>query len=360
MTPRRVLVIVTRRIGDVLLATPLVRSLRRAWPDCAIDVLVFKGTEGVLAANPDISRILTVPERPGLLAHARHFARIFRRYDLALSLLAGDRPTVYAWAAGRRRVGLLNDTPKERWKQRLLHQWVPFDNLDTHTVRMHLALAGVLGVEPKAEVVLGWSPRDEERVGDILGADWREHRWAVLHPFPKFNYKKWHGEGWAELARWLSRQGFGILLSGGRDPEEQDYVSGLAPVMPDGTRNLAGALSLPQLAALLARAKLYVGPDTAVTHMAAALGVPTVALFGPSNPVKWGPWPKDFPAGRNPWQRVGSAHVGNVYLIQGIKHCVPCLQEGCGRHVGSYSDCLQELPASRVIEAAEALLADQG
>lgn len=360
MTPRRVLIIVTRRIGDVLLATPLVRSLRRAWPESAIDVLVFRGTEGVLAANPDITRILTVAERPGLLEHVRHFARIFRRYDLALSLLAGDRPTIYAWAAGRRRAGLLNDTPKERWKQRLLHQWVPFDNLDTHTVRMHLALADLFGAGKSSEVVVGWSPRDEERVGEILGAGWRDRQYALLHPFPKFNYKKWHDEGWTELARWLAGKGFRILLSGGRDPEEQEYVGALALVMPEGTRNLAGELSLPQLACILARAKLYVGPDTAVTHMAAALGVPTVALFGPSNPVKWGPWPAGFDPERNPWQRLGSRRQGNVFLVQGVRHCVPCMLEGCDRHIGSYSDCLQELQAERVIAAAEALLADRG
>ena len=57
--PRRILVVVTRRIGDVLLATPVIRSLRRHWPEAAIDMLVFRGTEGVLAGNPDIRRVLT-------------------------------------------------------------------------------------------------------------------------------------------------------------------------------------------------------------------------------------------------------------------------------------------------------------
>ena len=126
--------------------------------------------------------------------------------------------------------------------------------------------------------------------------------------------------------------------------------------MPAGSLNLVGQLTLGCTGYLLSRAAVYLGPDTAITHMAAALGVPTVALFGPSNPVKWGPWPKGHPADRNPWRRVGSGHVGNVFLVQGEKSCVPCLLEGCGRHIESYSDCLQELPASRVIAAARALL----
>src|SRR5262249_34172852 len=79
--PRRVLVVVPRRIGDVLLATPLIRSLRRAWPQAQLHVLVFEGTQGVIAANPDIDRIITVTERPGWLEHLRLLARIARRYD---------------------------------------------------------------------------------------------------------------------------------------------------------------------------------------------------------------------------------------------------------------------------------------
>src|SRR5690606_11591546 len=109
--PKSVLVIVTRRIGDVLLATPLVRSLKQAWPDAAIDALVFDGTEEILAANPDVRRVHAVPERPGLRRHLALLAPLVRRYDLALSLVPGDRPTLYAFIAGRRRAGLLIDRP---------------------------------------------------------------------------------------------------------------------------------------------------------------------------------------------------------------------------------------------------------
>jgi heptosyltransferase-3 len=94
--------------------------------------------------------------------------------------------------------------------------------------------------------------------------------------------------------------------------------------------------------------------------MAAALGVRTVALYGPTDPVKWGPWPKAHTASGNPWRRLGSQAAGNVRLIQGIVPCVPCGREGCERHVASYSDCLQQLPAARVIAAIEAVMRDEG
>ena len=98
------------------------------------------------------------------------------------------------------------------------------------------------------------------------------------------------------------------------------------------------------------------GPDTATTHMAAALGVPTVALYGPTDPVKWGPWPRGHGA-TNPGQRLGTQVAGNVCLIQGNAACAPCHKEGCERHIASYSDCLQQLPAAVVISALERLLA---
>ncbi len=353
--PRSVLIIVTRRIGDVLLATPLMRSVKRAWPDSALDVLVFEGTQGVIAANPDVRRILTVPERPGWLAHLSFILGLLRRYDIALSVLHGDRPTLYAFLAGRWRAGLLNATRKERWKQPFLHRWVPFDNRNTHTVLMNLALADLLGIELRPEVAVSWNAENAAGVNALLGRA-SAPPIAVLHPYPKFNYKKWRRAGWLETAGWLAARGYRIVLSGGADPAEIAYVADIARDMPPDTLNLAGRLSLAEAGCLVSRAAVFVGPDTALTHMAAALGVPTVALFGPTDPVKWGPWPKGHATSANPWKRLGSQIVGRVCLIQGNAPCAPCGKEGCERNVESYSDCLQQLPTARVIAAIEEVI----
>ena len=197
--PRSVLVVVTRRIGDVLLATPLIRSLKAAWPQAAVDALVLSGTEGVLAANPDVRRILAVPARPARLWHIGFLLRLRRRYDLALSLLNGSRPTLYASLAGHRSIGLQLAEPGGAWRRRLLDGWVPFDNLNTHTVLMHLALADALGVPRRAEVVAAWSGNDEQQADAVLGAQ-DARPLAVLHPFPKYRYKMWRPECWIEVA----------------------------------------------------------------------------------------------------------------------------------------------------------------
>ncbi len=354
--PRHILVICTRRIGDVLLATAAVRALKLAYAGASIDMLVFDGTQGAVMANPDLRSVLTIAERPALGQHLGLLRRIWRRYDLAVSLLAGDRPTLYAWAAGRMRVGTLAADDNSRWKRKLLDRWVAFDDLSTHTVAMNLRVVEQLGVSQRAAPVVSWSAQDKKDAASVFTLLDSGEPYAVLHMSPKYAYKTWTAAGWHELAHWLHQRGLVVLVAGGGASDELRYIDSLLVGLPDNTVNVAGKLGLGALAYVLSRAAMYVGTDTAVTHMAAALGVPTVALFGPSNPVKWGPWPLSFDADSSPWHMRGSGRVGNVCLVQGQTHCVPCLLEGCDRHINSLSDCLQQLPAKRVIAAAESLL----
>lgn len=355
--PRSILVVVTRRIGDVLLATPVIRSLKRAWPDAVIDALVFDGTDGVLAANPDLRTVLTVAARPARGAHGRLARRLWRRYDLALSLIPGDRPTLYAWLAGRRSAGLVIDAPDQRWKRWLLDHAVNHDSAHTHTLELYLRVLAPLRVAPQRAVVAAWRDTDAARVDALLAGAGVDGAFAVLHPSPMFPYKAWSAAGWRALGAWLAARGLRVVLTGGPAADERAAVAALAHALPAAV-DLAGRCSLPEIACLLARARLYVGPDTAITHLAAALDVPTVALFGPSDPVKWGPWPAQHAAAGNPWTRYApTQHAGNVTLLQGRAACAPCLLEGCERRLDSLSDCLQQLPAARVIAAAQQRLA---
>ena len=353
--PKRILLVCTQRIGDVLLATPLARSMKRAWPQAELDMLVFRGTEGVLAGNPDIGRVIAVPRQAALGVRWQELTGLWRRYDLAVSPLPTDRARLYCWAAASRSLGLLRSGGKERVKAVFLSAWREFDDLNSHTVSTGLGLAALLGIEPAFEVVPpGVSAAHLDallaRMPTLAGRPY-----AVLHPFPKFAYKMWTPAAWLALAAWLRQRGLALVFTGGPELAERAYVEGIARAA--GGLSLAAGLSLAETAGLIGRAKLYVGPDTAVTHIAAATGTPTIALFGPSNPVKWGPWPKAWASLESPWQRRGSGRQGNVMLIQGVGDCVPCLQEGCAGNVDSRSDCLQNLPADIVIRAAETMLA---
>ncbi len=341
----RILIICTRRIGDVLLATPLVRSCRTAWPDAVIDALVFRGTDGVLEGNPDLARVIAVQERSRWTARLSELRGLWGRYDLAFSVTPSDRARLYGWAAGGRHLGVLAPDEVTR-KQRWLDAHVQLDDLDTHTVATAMQLAMLADIVPCAQVV-------PPTAGGGLPLNVHAP-FAVLHPYPKFNYKMWTRAGWAALARFLAERGLDVLLTGSSDRQEVDYCAWIAAA--SGARSLAGTLRLAQTADLLRKAALFVGPDTVVTHLAAAVGVPTVALFGPSNPVKWGPWPESWTAMSSPWQRKGSARQDNVYLLQGEGHCVPCRLEGCDRTLASFSLCLTGLTEARVQAAALAMM----
>jgi heptosyltransferase-3 len=219
----------------------------------------------------------------------------------------------------------------------------PFDDLETHTVLQNLRLVRLLGVDAMATVKAPFEPLPRQYQ--------LQTPYVVIHPFPKFEYKKWQIGHWQSLIDSLSKANLHVVISGGPDSEERHYNSQLV-----GATNLTGCLSLAELSGLLAGAKAYVGPDTATTHMAASLGIPTVAIFGPSNPVKWGPWPADDGThvksiDQSPWRIRGSQRIGSVVLLQGPGDCVPCRLEGCDRHVGSRSECLEKLEPAAVLKA---------
>ena len=354
--PQRIAVVCLRRLGDVLLTAPLIRSLRQAYPDATIDALVFAGTEGVLAGNPDLDGIVSLPVRGGW----RALLPLRRRYDLALCTQASDRPHLISLWVARHRVSVVpaRGGPGYHWKRWLSRRWTELPQGDTHTVVQYLRLAEALGIAP---VYAGSPPRtaNDAAIAARLGDDWRAHAFAIVHPPPKFRYKAWTSEGWRQLVAWLCERGLRVVVTGGGGADEIELGRALAATRPAGqVISLAGTLQFGDLTWLMESARVFVGPDTSVTHLAAMTGVPTVALFGPSSPRIWAPWPAyDAPAAPTPWQQVApQQQCGNVWLLQGLGDCVPCLLEGCERHINSASACLDLLPAQRVIDTVARVL----
>ncbi len=343
--PSRVLVVVLRRLGDVLLTTPLIRSIKRAFPDAAVDALVFAGTEGIVTGNPDLAEVITMPARPSKRESLALGRRLWRRYDLAVSTQTGDRPTLFAWAAGRTSVGPVEgEKIGARVKALLLDRTATTDR-NRHRVEDVLALTQALGIAPVREIV---APS---------GALRPEHRpdgaYAVIHAEPMFRYKQWTQDGWRALAAALAQRGLTVVATGA--PSDRDALDDLWRTPPEVLRR-DGVLAWPELASLISGAQVYVGPDTSVTHLAAATGTPTVALFGPTDPRLWGPWPAQ--GLDQPWTGAGTIQRrGNVWLVQNPLPCLPCQQEGCLRRIDSHSVCLDELTADQVLRAVDEALA---
>jgi heptosyltransferase-3 len=342
----RILVVALRRLGDVLLTTPLIRSLKRAFPDAAIEALVFAGTEGILAGNPDLAGVITMPPR----AAAGCFGLVqslWRQYDLALSTQSGDRPTLLAWIAGRVSGGPVTPTGAIAWLKRMALDHPVATDEARHRVEEVLELATVLGIPAVRELVC---PSGPLRTDLLPKGDY-----AVIHAGPMFRYKRWTAEGWRALAASLAQRGLAVVATGG--PDDRRYCDEVwspgarVPVV----RRVDGMLTWPELAGLIGRARVYIGPDTSVTHLAAATGAMTVALYGPTDPRRFGPWPVGGAGGT--WQAAGTIQRrGNVWLVQNPLPCLPCRNEGCERRIDSYSRCLDLLSPHQVLVAVDQAL----
>ena len=345
----RILAVCTHRLGDVLLTTPLLRSVRRAWPDARLDVVTLESSMPALQGNADLQQVVGVPAGAGALDTMRRVG--WRAYDLAISTLHTDRAHLTAFGAASRRVNLAPRVGLGLWWKQRLGQPVT-GAPGCHTVVTYLAVADALGIPRHYDVVPPRAAQPHPRAAQL------PRPYAVIHPVPMYRYKHWSLAGWQAVIGWLERQGLRVVLTGGRADNERRLVGEVAAAGGAGVVNLCGELAFGELTGLIENAAVFAGTDTSVTHLAAATGVPTVTPFGPTSPVKWGPWPcglRDVAV--SPWRLVAPLQqAGNVWIVQGLEHCVPCRREGCEMRLDSRADCLDHLPASRVIAALDQAL----
>ena len=347
--PRRALVIKLGHIGDVLVATPVFTALREAFPQLRLHALVNQGTQAMLAHNPIIEKVLVLRRqhdgKRAALAHQLGLVRAVALggYDLCLELSGGDRGAFYCLASrARARLGFAAKRPCLR--DRVFYLAVDRSGVDEHMASVNLRPLRAWGLDPHdTGLKLYPGPSAQEQAGRLMAQHGFGSRGFVLvHPTSRWMFKTWTMEGNREVIAHLASQGLPVALTCAPVPVEMDYLARLAgsldPAWP--VVNLAGALDLPTLGALLAQARLMVGVDSAPMHMAAALGTPVLALFGPSGEKMWGPWQVDH------------------RVVAGDCPERPCGADGC--QGGKVSRCLEELPAARVIAALDELLALKG
>jgi len=336
---QNILVIKLRYIGDVLLATPVLHALRERFPDAHLAMAVNRGTEDVLKWNPDLNEVLVV-EREGLAGQVRFLRAVRRRgFDCVIDLTDGDRSAVLArCSAAPVRIGL---NEERRWRG-LLHTVVVRPGPATvHRVERDLETVRPLGIQPKAgPLVLQTSPQDDEVAARLLDEFSGEklstgvRPLVMLQPGARYWFKAWPAERFAELASRLAET-YGCRILIGGDARERDLAEAIRTNARAAIVSLAGRLTLLQYAAVLKRCTLFVGNDNGPMHMAAALGVPLVALFGPSNPAEWGP-------------RGARAEV----LYRGLD-CRRCFHPTCTRGEES---CMRQTTLDEVFAAAAKLL----
>ncbi len=352
----RVLIIKLRHHGDVLLTSPLPTLLKTYHPHIETDVLVYADTRFLLEQHPAIAQIHVIDrswKKRGLLYQLRAEMELLqtlrrRHYDLVLHLTESWRGALLArWI--RPPLAIVADYVRRRhsryWRNSFSHHY-PVPGRLRHTVEKHIDALRVLGLHPKTEerrLFLGISAPARQKIQSLLS----EHPWAsqgfiLIHPTSRWSFKSWNPEKTARVMETLLLQGHRVILSASPDPEEMAMINtivGYSSHPP--SLNLAGRLSLDELAALIERSQLFFGMDSAPMHMAAALNIPSVVLFGPSGDREWGPW---MPDERH---RVITADPEHF-------PCRPCGLAGCAD--SQIADCLETIPVPRVLQAIQEML----
>jgi lipopolysaccharide heptosyltransferase II len=289
---RRVLVVRLRSIGDTVLATPSLYALRRFLPDARIDVLLESWVAPVLEGFNAVDNILTV-ERGSAVSRAR-VARHLRaaRYDVAYNLHGGTTATLLTRSSGaRHRVGY----SAYQYSRLYNHAAPPASELwgtaKTHSVEQQLALLGWTGVpvSDRPRTQLAVTEKARASVAERLRAAHVDEArpLALIHPAAAFATKQWATRNFARVAQDLSARGFNCVAIAA--PNESPVVASLVE-NSEAQINAFTDLSLPEVTALAARSRLFVGNDSGVAHIAAAVGAPSVVIFGSSNVAHWRPW----------------------------------------------------------------------
>lgn len=343
--PNRILFIRLKAIGDVVLCTPLVRALRKAYPAARLDLLTDAAPASLLKHNPHLTTLLTAPPKGASLGGQWRFLKGLRqnRYDLVFDLFGNPRSAWMTFLSGApARAGYAYRGRKWAYTHR-----VPMNRTRKYQVEVNLDVLRYLGIPDDGigtEIFLtdgekAWGESCLDGLGLQKGGGPR----VGLNPTGTWSAKRWPAASWRELAQALSQTGIRpLLLTGPGDGALADEVTrGLGERVA-----LAPPTDLRQSASLIAGLDLLIGNDGAPQHIAQALGTRSLTLFGPT----WG----------ISWNKPGDPRHR---LMQDPPPCGPCDRTLCpnpphpASGVPSYLECLTRLTPEKVLEAARPLLA---
>lgn len=298
MKPKTILIACTAALDEIVLATPLARSLRRTWPAARLCWVVQPEWQALLAGHPAVDEVLVWPhdEWRALLGSGRLVAlsraiRDFRRklvlhdFDLGIDAQGSPQSAWLLWLSGaKRRVGF-ESTSQAHW---LMHESVPSDADQTGISDRYLGLAQKLGLDSgdfRSELALS---EDQQRQVDLLRIDSDlTMPYLLFCPFSPHPQKRWPEHYWSALLRGLhSSTGSKVVIlgdAGDRDTARR-IIEGAGETAGKSARNLAGQTDLAQALGLIAESRLIVSVDSGFGHMGIAFDRPLVMLFGPTRP----------------------------------------------------------------------------
>lgn len=337
---KTILLIQLGDIGDVVYSFPCVRALKETMPKAKVIMVVRQKAAGLIEGCQWADGVIVVDGKHrgvwDTLTHQWKFWQAVRSYhfDLVIDLRTGTRGAVLAFLSGapfRLAPYALDGT---LWRNRMFtHLVMPSGKQGQFIVEHYLEALMPYGIQ--TERVVPEISVSSERLADadeLLAAHGLEGRdkMIAVQPFSLWSYKEWKKEKMAALIRRLHEEhGLPVLIVGG--PDERDKAEEIAALVGEGVYNLAGKTSIALLPALLHKCRLFIGVDSAGLHIAAAVGTPTIGLYGPSGFATWAP--------------KGEGHV----VVYKEMPCVPCHRKGCEDSL--MSRCMDELDVEEVYPA---------
>lgn len=348
---KKILVVKLRNIGDVLLTSPVFANLRRNFPEARLSVLVNAGTEEMLDGNSNVDNVIVYDrDRLNKQSQVRRFIDEFaflrslrqERFDLVINLTEGDRGAIVAFLSGAPiRVGMDSAGRGMFGKNRLFTHLVGPPDSGQHMVEQNLRFLAPLGVPVREmRVSFSYESADREVVETFLSeAAVQPGRYFHVHLTSRWMFKTMPPAAAAGLVdRIAGYSGLTAVLSAAPVEKELGYLERVIAECRRPVVDLGGKLTLKQTGALSATARFFVGVDSAPMHIAAALDVPTLGIFGPSSPTHWGPW--DNSLNVNPYKKERGIQFSSRHMVlHTSRECYPCWMDGCNG--SKVSDCLE-------------------
>jgi len=339
----RVLLIQLGDIGDVVLTIPTIKALRESRPTSALYVAVREHARELLEDCPWVDGLISVESMKGTLLerffHQRGFIQALRakKFGAAIDLRTGTRGAILSYVSGAPlRIGRYADDGR-LWRNRLFtHLVKPENEMEQYSSLHSLNIVAPFKIDAReTDPELTVTREREMRVECMLREEGigSDRSLIALHPFSRWRYKEWPTENYISLINYIgSRYPVHIAITGSVD--ERERAAHLVKEARAEAYNLAGKNTIGDLPAVFKKCGLLIGIDSAAMHIAAAVGTPTVTIFGPSAPINWAPR--------------GKQHE----VIFKDLPCVPCRQKGCNN--SEVSRCLDELSAEEVIPVVDA------
>jgi len=343
--PKKILVLRYRFIGDTILTVPFLRNLRRAEPDAHISWVVAPGTASVVQGIPYVDELIfwdpvtihadsrgthrTLGDKLGFIRGLRS-----RQFDTVYVLKRSFGSALMGFLSGARsRVGFATEG-----RSFLLTRSVPYRH-DQHEVQNFLDVLRADNVPVLDDYLEFWTSSEEDAAVDELlelNGIGRTEQLVALHPFSSIGERGWHMDNFGALAQHVGRNGYHPLVLGA--PNDHPMYEAFAERFGAGSVDLVGKCSLRVTMALLKRCALFIGNDSGIMHLAAAAGIPLVAIFGPQSPVKFGPWSE------------------RATVLYSQFPCSPCRQKfftECTASPRGKPECIEAITIEAVITACE-------